>query len=78
VRHTSETRGKQCGFSSSSLSGNISSVGNFDSRETCSQAISVLQQSLATTMEVACVQGRGPVLTGKAGGLSELLVKKKT
>jgi len=58
------------------LSGNISSVGNFDSRETCSQAISVLKQSLATTMEVACVQSTGPVLSGKAGGLSELLVKK--
>ena len=58
------------------MSGNIGSVANFDSRETCSQAISVLQQSLATTMEVACVQGKGPVLAGKAGGLSQLLVKR--
>jgi hypothetical protein len=58
------------------MSGNIGSVGNFDSRETCSQAISVLQQSLATTMEVACVQNTRPVLSGKAGGLSELLVKR--
>ena len=58
------------------MSGNIGSVGNFDSRETCNQAISVLKQSLATTMEVACVQSRGPVLAGSAGGMSELLVKK--
>jgi len=57
------------------MSGTVSSVGGFDSRETCSQAISVLQQSLATSMEVACVQSTGPVLTGKAGGLSQLLVK---
>lgn len=58
------------------MSGNIGSVGNFDSRETCNQAISVLQQSLATTMEVACVQNTGPLLPGRAGGLSELLVKR--
>ena len=58
------------------MSGNIGSVQNFDSRETCNQAISVLQQSLATTMEVACVQSRGPLLAGKGGGLSELLVKR--
>ena len=58
------------------MSGNIGSVGNFDSRATCNQAISVLKQSLATTMEVACVQNTRPVLNGKAGGLSELLVKR--
>jgi hypothetical protein len=58
------------------MSGNIGSVGNFDSRETCNQAVSVLQQSLATTMEVACVQSTRPLLPGKAGGLSELLVKR--
>lgn len=58
------------------MSGNIGSVGSFDSRETCNQAISVLKQSLATTMEVACVQSRGPVLAGSAGGMSELLVRR--
>lgn len=58
------------------MSGNVGSVGGFDSRETCNQAMSVLNQSVVTTMEVACVQSRGPVLAGNAGGLSELLVKR--
>ena len=58
------------------MSGNVGSVGGFDSRDTCAQAVSVLQQSLATTMEVACVQGSGPVLHGAQGGLSQLLVKR--
>jgi hypothetical protein len=59
-----------------SMSGTVNSVGGFDSRETCSQAISVLQQSLAASMEVACVQSTGPVLHGAQGGLSQLLLKK--
>ena len=58
------------------MAGNMGSVASFDSRETCNQAISVLKQSLVTTMEVACVQSTGPVLSGEAGGLSELLVKR--
>lgn len=58
------------------MSGNVGSVGNFDSRDTCGQAMSVLEQRIATTMEVACVQSTGPVLKGPQGGFSQLFVKK--